>query len=43
MGMIVSKQNTALQAELNKALAELKQNGEYQALYKKWFGDHAAH
>ena len=43
MGMIVSKQNTALQAELNKALAELKQNGEYQALYKKWFGGHAAH
>lgn len=24
--------------DLNKALAELKKNGEYDKLYSKWFG-----
>ena len=28
-----------LAAEINKALAEMKQNGEYDKLYKTWFGE----
>ena len=43
MGMAVSKNNPTLQAELNKAMADMKASGEYQALYKKYFGDHGAH
>ncbi len=38
VGQIVNKKNTALLNELNQALAELKKNGEYAAIYKKWFG-----
>ncbi len=41
MGIVVAKDNTALQGELNKAMAELKKNGTYAELYKKWFGAHA--
>lgn len=41
MGMAVSKENAALQQELNKALADLKKDGTYDQLYKKWFGAHA--
>lgn len=38
VGQIVNKKNTKLQAELNKALADIKASGEYAAIYKKWFG-----
>ena len=36
-GMALKKNNKRL-AKLNAALAELKKNGEYDKLYKKWFG-----
>ena len=36
-GMAMKKNNKRLD-KLNKVLAELKQNGEYDKLYKKWFG-----
>lgn len=36
-GMAVKKGNK-LVGDLNKALAELKKNGEYDKIYKKWFG-----
>ena len=38
-GFAVAKKNTALCDQLNKALAELKKNGEYQKIYDKWFGE----
>lgn len=38
MVMAVKKGNTQLQSDLNKALDELKANGEYQKIYEKWFG-----
>ena len=37
-GMALKKGNK-LAAEVNKALDELKKNGEYDKIYKKWFGD----
>lgn len=37
-GIAVSKSNPNLTAALNKALASVKSNGKYQALYTKWFG-----
>lgn len=40
-GMAVKKGNKELLADLNKGLAELKKNGEYDKLYKKWFGEAA--
>ena len=40
-GMAVKKGNKQLLADLNKGLAELKKNGEYDKLYKKWFGEAA--
>lgn len=33
------KKGSKLTAEINKALDELKKNGEYDKIYKKWFGD----
>lgn len=36
-GIAVKKDNK-LAADLSKALGELKKNGEYDKLYKKWFG-----
>ena len=33
------KKSSKLTAEINKALDELKKNGEYDKIYKKWFGD----
>ena len=33
------KKGSKLTAEVNKALDELKKNGEYDKIYKKWFGD----
>ena len=38
-GIAVAKSNTALAKEVDKALDTLKQNGEYDKLYKKWFGE----
>ena len=38
-GIAVKKGNDKLAAEINKALAEMKQNGEYDKLYKTWFGE----
>ena len=38
-GIAVKKGNEKLAAEINKALAEMKQNGEYDKLYKTWFGE----
>lgn len=38
LAMVVSKDNPALVEELNRALATLKANGQYRAIYEKWFG-----
>ena len=38
MGMVVRKGNTELIEAVNKALAEVKADGTYAALEKKWFG-----
>ena len=38
-GLAVKKGNDKLAAEVNKALAELKKNGEYDKIYKTWFGE----
>ena len=35
-GIAVNKGNTDLLAELNKGLATIKANGEYQKIYDKW-------
>ena len=37
-GMAMNMKNTELAAQINKALAEIKENGEYDKLYEKWFG-----
>lgn len=37
-GMAMSKKNTELAEKVNKALEELKKNGEYEKIYVKWFG-----
>ncbi len=37
-GMAVKKGNKDLAQKINAALAELKKNGEYDKIYKKWFG-----
>ena len=36
-GLAMSKKNTALLKEVNKALAELKSDGDYQKIYDKYF------
>ena len=36
----VKKGNKALQEAVNKALKELKEDGTYQKIYNKWFGDY---
>ena len=33
------KKGSKLTAEFNKALAELKKDGEYDKIYAKWFGN----
>ena len=38
-GLAVKKGNDKLAADVNKALAELKKNGEYDKIYKTWFGE----
>jgi glutamine transport system substrate-binding protein len=37
-GIAIDKKNTELVAKVNKALEELKKNGEYDKIYEKWFG-----
>lgn len=38
-GIAVKKDNTKLLEDINKALADLKASGEYDKLYKTWFGE----
>ncbi len=38
-GIAVPKGNAELLKQINGALAELKKNGEFGRIYKKWFGD----
>ena len=37
-GIAVAKSNPKLTAAINKALKEIRESGEYNKLYKKWFG-----
>lgn len=37
-GIAITKKNPELAKDINKALATLKQNGEYEKIYIKWFG-----
>ena len=37
-GFIVAKNNKTLLDRMNKALREAKQDGSYQAVMTKWFG-----
>ncbi|KAA1192958.1 arginine ABC transporter substrate-binding protein [Photorhabdus heterorhabditis] len=37
LGFAVRKGNKALQEKLNKALTDIKQDGTYDIIYKKWF------
>ena len=36
---IAVKKDSKLAGEINKAMAELKKNGEFDKIYKKWFGE----
>ncbi len=38
LGFAVNKGNTEVAALINKGLAAIKANGEYDAIYAKWFG-----
>lgn len=38
-GIAVKKDNTKLLEDINKALADLKKDGEYDKIYKTWFGE----
>ncbi|HWR38641.1 MAG TPA: basic amino acid ABC transporter substrate-binding protein [Patescibacteria group bacterium] len=40
-GVATAKKNTELIEKINKALDELKKNGEYEKIYVKWFGKKA--
>lgn len=40
-GLAVKKGNDKLAADVNKAIAELKKSGEYDKIYKAWFGESA--
>ena len=37
-GIALSKKNAEMAAQMDKALEELKKNGEYEKIYVKWFG-----
>lgn len=39
---IVTRRHGELTPKINKALAELKQSGEYDKIYEKWFGKEPA-
>jgi len=36
-GLAIAKKNTELAQKVNKALEEIKKNGEYEKIYMKWF------
>lgn len=38
-GIAVKKGNTELMDKINSALAKMKDNGDYDAIFKKWFGE----
>lgn len=38
LGIATSKKNVQMGEKIDKALAELKQNGDYEKIYIKWFG-----
>ncbi|MBE6098605.1 MAG: basic amino acid ABC transporter substrate-binding protein [Anaerovibrio sp.] len=38
-GIAINKKDTELQTKINAALKKLKENGEYDKIYTKWFGD----
>ena len=38
LGIGINPKKKELAVEINKALGELKKNGEYEKLYVKWFG-----
>ncbi|EKE10971.1 MAG: extracellular solute-binding protein family 3 [uncultured bacterium] len=38
-GIVVNEGSTALKESINRALLELRESGEYDILYRKWFGD----
>jgi polar amino acid transport system substrate-binding protein len=40
-GMVINKDNPALTAAINSALAKIKADGRYQTMYTKWFGEGA--
>lgn len=37
LGFVMSKDNKDLQTKVNKALADMKKDGTYNKIYKKWF------
>ena len=37
--MAINKNNAELQTKINEALKKLKDNGQYDQIYAKWFGD----
>lgn len=41
LGLAIAKDNTALKNEVNTALKEMKENGELDQIYQKWFGENA--
>ena len=38
-GIAMNKDNADLQKQINEALNKLKQNGEYDKIFAKWFGE----
>ena len=38
-GMAMNKKDAELQKKIDAALETLKQNGEYDKIYAKWFGE----
>lgn len=41
LAMAMNKKDTALQKDVNDAMQKLKDSGEFDALYQKWFGEKA--
>lgn len=39
LAIVIRKGNVDLQAKLNKSLQNIKDNGKYDEIYKKWFGN----
>ena len=37
LGIAINKENTALQADINKILTDMREDGTYDKLYDKWF------